>query len=176
MARSGSLPLPSRAPLWLSAATGSVANRGTGYERPAASLDLGSQLAELLERTQLGPKLTFADHVHDLDPCNGRSGRCEAFEAQHGPDPTFDEAMVLSTKLFKYLIRTISIGTGQPKRFSIRLISLMPSVLAALLSMTIFRGRPLASIARAKNLIAAGLLRRFDNMKSKVFPNLSTAR
>ncbi len=39
------------------------------------------------------------------------------------------------------MIRTISIGTGQPKRFNIRLMSLMPSVLATLLSMTIFRGR-----------------------------------
>ena len=47
-----------------------VANRRTGYRRPAALLDLGSQLAELLEGTQLGPELTFADHVHDLDACD----------------------------------------------------------------------------------------------------------
>ncbi len=52
-----------------------------------------------------------------------------------------------SSGLFKYLIRTIPIGTEQLKRLNIRLMSLMPSVLVALLSMTILRGRPFTSIA-----------------------------
>lgn len=154
---------------------GSVANREAGYERPAASLDLGSQLAELLERTQLGPELTFADQVHDLDPCNGCGGRRKALEAQHGSLPTLDEPMVLFNQIVQifdphHLDRYRTAETLQHS------LDLPDALGVALLSMTIFRGRPLASIARAKNLIAAGLLRRFDSMKFKVFPNLSTAR
>ena len=70
--------------------------------------------------------------------------------------------------LLRYLIRTISIEIGQPKLRNIRLTAVIPAVLAPLRSMTILRGRPFTSRARAKNLVAAVLLRRFDSMKSRV--------
>ncbi len=60
--------------------------------------------------------------------------------------------------LFRYLIRTISIGIGHPKFRSMRFTALIPAVLAPLRSMTILRGRPFTSRARAKNLVAAGLV------------------
>ena len=73
-----------------------------------------------------------------------------------------------SMMLLRYFRLTISIGTGQPKPFSILFIALMPAVLAPLLSMTIFHGKPFASSARAQNLVAAVLFRRSDSMKSSV--------
>lgn len=39
-------------------------------------------------------------------------------------------------RLLKYLMRTISIGAGQPKRFDIRLMYLVPLLMAKLLSTT----------------------------------------
>jgi len=61
---------------------GSVANRQAWHKTPLTSSASSSQLAELLKRPQLGPELTFADHVHDLDPCCGRSGWREAVLSQ----------------------------------------------------------------------------------------------
>lgn len=78
--------------------------------------------------------------------------------------------------LFRYLTRTISTAMGQPNRFSNLLILRMPAVFAPLLSIAILCGIPLTSNAVAKNYLAAALFLRLDNMKSKVLPNLSTAR
>ena len=70
--------------------------------------------------------------------------------------------------LLSYLIRTISIAIGQPKRFSSRLIVVMPAVLVPVLSMTILRGMPFTSSAWAKNFVASALLRRFESIKSRL--------
>ena len=76
--------------------------------------------------------------------------------------------MVLFNDVVRYFRLTISIATGQPKPFSILFIALMPVVLAPLLSMTIFRGKPLTSSARAKNFVAAALFLRLDSRKFRV--------
>jgi hypothetical protein len=65
-----------------------------------------------------------------------------------------------STMFFRYLIRTTSIGIRQPKLRNIRLMAVIPAVLAPLRSMTILPSRPFTSRARAKSLATAGLLRR----------------
>lgn len=86
------------------------------------------------------------------------------------------KAALISVAVTLKLIRTISMGNEKPKCFNIRLMSLMPFVLAALSLKKIFRGRPLASIGLTRSLVAAGLLRRFDRMTCDTFAILSTIR
>ena len=123
-----------------------------------------------------GRHLAFADHVRDVDPFERCRREDEGLDARHRSKALLDGPLIRFDRGVEILILTTSIGTGQPKYRNIRLMALSPAVLALLRSMTILRGRPFTLGARAKNLVAAVLLCRFDSMKSGVLPNLSTAR
>lgn len=74
---------------------GSVANRTAGHRGSATSSASGGELTELLKGTQLRRELALADHVDQLDACDGRRRCREAFKAEHRSHPALDEAVVL---------------------------------------------------------------------------------
>ena len=139
-------------------------------------LPLGCQGSELGKRTESGHQLAFADHVRDFDPLECSGGRWEGLEPQHRSNSFLDRTVILFDHVVEVLDPNHLNWDRAAEGLQHRLMAVIPAVLAPLRSMTILRGRPFTSSARAKNLVAAGLLRRFDSMKSRVFPNLSTAR
>jgi len=66
--------------LWLPLLSGSLQVVGfcrkpySVIQGSATSSASGAELTELLKGTELGPELPLADHVHQLDPGNGRRG------------------------------------------------------------------------------------------------------
>ena len=87
---------------------------------------LAGELCERLERREGSESWPFRIMFAASIPANAEAADAKALS------PSIDRVRRLmkrwscSTALFKYVRRTISIGTGQPKRFSIRLMALIP--------------------------------------------------